>query len=175
MFTNIPLVSAASSEGPFPSVTFSVFSKFVEDNFISTVSLSTVLMALFTVTENTDLLSLHFRQRSADHPTEKSTSATSWIRCLGTAVKKRLDEDNASFLKESDVDASGSDLKTAIALGMKLEGLAKVLGLYPINKSGRFKGKLKPVSHKQVQPVYTLCPNTPRCQTKSCDRRALYQ
>jgi len=58
---------------------------------------------------------------------------------------------------------------------MKLDGLAKVLGLYPINKSGRFKGKLKSVSHKQVQPVYTLCPNAPRCLTKSCDRRALYQ
>ena len=175
IFTNIPLVAAATNEQPFPNITFSMFSKFVEDNFISTVSLSTVLMALFTVTENTDLLSLHFRQRSADHPTEKRTSATSWIRCLGLAVNKRLDGENASLLKEVDMDAGGSEQKKAIALGLKLEALAKVLGLYPINKSGKFKGKLKPVSHDQVQPIYTVCPNTPRCQTKSCDKRALYQ
>jgi hypothetical protein len=175
MFTNIPMVTAASNVQPFPNIPFSVFSKFVEDNFISTVSLSTVLMVLFTVTENTDLLSLHFRQRSADHPTENSTSATSWIRCFGTALRKRLAEGNVSLLKESDMDADGSEQKTAIALGMKLEATAKVLGLYPINKSGKFKGKLKAVSHKQVQAIYTLSPNTPRCQTKSCDRRALYQ
>jgi hypothetical protein len=175
IFTNIPLVAAASNEQPFPNVTFSIFSKFIEDNFISTVSLSTVLMVLFTLTENTDLLSLHFRQRSADHPTERSTSATGWIRCLGTAVKKRLDEENTPLLEEFDMDAEGSEKKAAIAIGLKLDALAKVLGLYPINKSGKFKRKLKPVSHKQVQPIYTLCPNTARCQTLSCDRRALYQ
>ncbi|KAM6503968.1 hypothetical protein JOM56_000911 [Amanita muscaria] len=143
MFTNIPL--------PFPSITFSVFNKFIEDNFISTVSLSTVLMLLFTVTENTDLL---------NHPTEKSTAATGWIRGLGAAVQRRLDEGNASLLKEFDMDA-------AITLGLKIDALAKVLGLCPINKSGKFKGKLKPVSHKQVQPIHTLCPNTATCHTVS--------
>ncbi|KAM6490231.1 hypothetical protein JOM56_014208 [Amanita muscaria] len=175
MFTNIPLVAATANEQPFPSITFSVFSKFIEDNFISTVSLSTVLMLLFTVTENTDLLSLHFRQRSADHPTEKSTAATGWIRGLGAAVQRRLDEGNASLLKEFDMDAGGSEQKEAITLGLKIDALAKVLGLCPINKSGKFKGKLKPVSHKQVQPIHTLCPNTATCHTVSCERRALYQ
>ncbi|KAM6491162.1 hypothetical protein JOM56_013401 [Amanita muscaria] len=175
MFTNIPLVAATANEQPFPSITFSVFNKFIEDNFISTVSLSTVLMLLFTVTENTDLLSLHFRQRSADHPTEKSTAATGWIRGLGAAVQRRLDEGNASLLKEFDMDAGGSEQKEAITLGLKIDALAKVLGLCPINKSGKFKGKLKPVSHKQVQPIHTLCPNTATCHTVSCERRALYQ
>ncbi|KAM6493446.1 hypothetical protein JOM56_011580 [Amanita muscaria] len=172
VLTNLPLVAAASREQqPFPDVPFAVFSKFVEDHFISTVSLSTVLMVLFSVTENTDLLSLHYRQRCS----ERSTSATGWIRCFGSAVQKRLEEENESLLKESDVDAEGSVQKTNIAIGLKLDALARVVGLYPINKSGQFKGKLKAVSHKGVQPVYTLCPNTAICTTKSCNKKALFQ
>jgi hypothetical protein len=110
------MLTAASNVQPFPNIPFSVFSKFVEDNFISTVSLSTVLMVLFTVTENTDLLSLRFHQRSADHPTENSTSATSWIRCFGTALRKRLAEDNVSLLKESDMDAMDQNKKQPLHL-----------------------------------------------------------
>ncbi|KAM6491148.1 hypothetical protein JOM56_013387 [Amanita muscaria] len=123
VLTNLPLVAAASREQqPFPDVPFAVFSKFVEDHFISTVSLSTVLMVLFSVTENTDLLSLHYRQRCS----ERSTSATGWIRCFGSAVQKRLEEENESLLKESDVDAEGSVQKTNIAIGLKLDALARV-------------------------------------------------
>jgi hypothetical protein len=104
VISNIPLVAAASKEHqPFPNIPFSVFSKFIEDNFISTVSLSTVLMVLFTITENTDLMSLHFRQRSAELASEKSTSATGWIRNLGSAVQRRLDKDQETLLKESDI------------------------------------------------------------------------
>lgn len=170
VFTNLPLVAAAPNQQPFPDIPFAVFSKFVEDHFISTVTLSTVLMVLFSVTENTDLLSLHYHQRS-----EKSTPATGWIRCFGRAVQKRLDEESDSLLKESDMDAEGSDRKASIAIGLKLDALARVLGLYPINKSGKFKGKLKAVSHKSVQPVYTLCPNTAICTTQSCNKKALFQ
>ena len=173
---NLPLVAAAPNElQHFPDVAFSVFSKFIEDNFASTVTLSTVLMLLFTITENTDLLSLHFRQRSPSQGQEKSTAATGWIRGLGNAVKKRLEEEKASLLKEMDVDDEGSEDKTAIALGLKMDDLARVLGLYPVNKSGKFKGKLKAVSHQKIQAVYTLCPNTPTCRTAVCQKRALYQ
>jgi len=176
VISNIPLVAAASkAQRPFPNIPFSVFSKFVEDNFISTVSLSTVLMVVFTITENTDLFSLHFRQRCAEGKSEKSTSATGWIRNLGVAVKKRLDEDQSPLLKESDIDQAGSEEKETIAVGMKMDALARVLGLCPINKAGGFKGKLRPVSQKQIQPVYTLCPNAATCHTASCNQATLYQ
>ncbi|KIL53912.1 hypothetical protein M378DRAFT_93385, partial [Amanita muscaria Koide BX008] len=159
----------------FPNIPFSVFSKFIEDNFISTVSLSTVLMVLFTITENTDLMSLHFRQRSAELASEKSTSATGWIRNLGSAVQRRLDKDQETLLKESDIDAAGSKEKATISLGLKMDGLARVLQLCPITKAGRYKGKLKPVSQRQIQPVYTVCPLTATCQTASCNKASLYQ
>ncbi|KAM6490829.1 hypothetical protein JOM56_013698 [Amanita muscaria] len=172
----MPLVAAASKDHQhFPSIPFSVFNKFVEDNFVSTVSLSTVLMVLFTVTENTDLLSLHFRQRSAEHDSEKSTAATGWIRNLGAAVKRRLDKDQASLLGENEMDEDSSEQKVFIAMGMKLDALARVLGLCPINKAGKFKRKLKPVSNQQVQPVHTICPNIATCQTMTCNKSAIYQ
>ncbi|KIL53844.1 hypothetical protein M378DRAFT_93480 [Amanita muscaria Koide BX008] len=173
---NIPLVAAASKgQQPFPNIPFSVFSKFVEDNFASTVSLSTVLMLLFTITENTDLFSLHFFQRSGEHGSKKSPPATGWIRNLGTAVKRRLDENQAELLSEDDVDAHSSEQKSSIAIGIKMDALAVVLGLHPFNKAGKFKGKLKAVSHKQIQAVYSLCPNTATCQTMDCNKKALYQ
>jgi hypothetical protein len=176
MILNWPLVAAApSGEQHFPDVAFSVFSKFIEDNFASNVTLSTVLMLLFTITENTDLLSLHFCQRSAEKGQERSTAATGWIRNLGSAVNRKLEEENASLFNESDADAEGSAEKATIMLGLKLDALARVLGLYPVNKSGKFKGRLKPVSHKNIQAVYTLCPNTPTCRTVGCQKRALYQ
>jgi hypothetical protein len=85
--------------------------------FVCEVCFLQVLMLLFTVTENTDLLGLHFRQRSADQSHEKSTAATGWIRGLGSAVKRRLEEEDASLLMESDVDTEGSEKKTTIIFG----------------------------------------------------------
>jgi hypothetical protein len=56
---------AVSSEMPFPDIAFKDFSKFVNSNFGPQVSLSTVLLVLFTMTENPDFLNLHARQK---HP-----------------------------------------------------------------------------------------------------------
>jgi hypothetical protein len=73
------------------------------------------------------------------------------------------------------MDVEGSDQKTNIAIGLKLDALSRELGLYPVNKSGKFKGKLMAVSHNNIQPVLTICPNTAICKTKSCNKRALFQ
>jgi len=53
---------AVSSEMPFPDITFKDFSKLINSNFGPQVSLSTVLLVLFTMTENPALLNLHARQ-----------------------------------------------------------------------------------------------------------------
>ena len=92
VLSNVP-AAVAREERPFPDVKFKVFSKFIEDNFSSTITLSTVLMILFTITENVDLLSLHFHQRSAESTGEHSTVATGWIRCLGQALNSRLQKE----------------------------------------------------------------------------------
>ena len=55
----VPLVSAAPKTQPFPNLPFKVFSGFVEQTFGPDISLATVLLLLFTMTENPELLSLH--------------------------------------------------------------------------------------------------------------------
>jgi hypothetical protein len=57
--THIPLVTAAPQTQGFPDVPFYIFSNFIEDMFSSKVSLATVLLVLFTLTENPELLTLH--------------------------------------------------------------------------------------------------------------------
>ena len=74
----VPFVSAAPKTQPFPNLPFKVFSGFVEQTFGSDISLATVLLLLFTMTENPELLSLHARQQ---HPAEgeNKTVASGWI------------------------------------------------------------------------------------------------
>lgn len=59
-----PGANAVQNEQPFPNITFKVFNTFIEENFSSKISLATVLMLLFTVNENTDLLNLHQHQKN---------------------------------------------------------------------------------------------------------------
>ncbi len=174
MLCYVPAV-AAKGEQPFPHITFKMFNKFVEDHFSSTVTLSVVLMTLFTTIENVDLLSLHFRQRSAEGQRERSTVATGWIRCLGYALNDRLKETNSHLLKASDLHTGITDEKVAIALGLKIDALAKLLDLHPCKTNGKFKRNLKPVSQEAIQPVHIVCPGTAVCQTYACNKNALYQ
>jgi hypothetical protein len=53
-----------ATQGAFPNITFEVFSAFITDTFGPKISLSTVLMLLFTLNENTDLLNMHSRSRN---------------------------------------------------------------------------------------------------------------
>src|SRR5215471_4564564 len=54
--------SASSDCSPFPDIPFRVFNTFIQENFSSGISLTTVLTILFTLTNNPDLLNLHARQ-----------------------------------------------------------------------------------------------------------------
>ena len=50
-----------------------------------------------------------------------------------------------------------SDSKDEIsAIGEKLDGLAKVLKLYPYDKHGQFQDKLKPVSYASIQAAQVV-------------------
>src|ERR1700683_1602852 len=46
----LPVVSAAPNDDPFFCITFRAFSEFVEQHFSSRISLTTVLVVLFTFT-----------------------------------------------------------------------------------------------------------------------------
>src|SRR5277367_482823 len=57
----------------------------------------------------------------------------------------------------------------------KLDGLAKLLNLYPYDSNGNFEGKLKTVSYKSIQAVQVICPYSITCETASCNPRSLLQ
>ena len=85
----IPFVSASPTTQPFPDISFKLFSAFVEQTFGSNISLATVLLLLYTMTENPELLNLHACQQ---HPVEgeNKTVTSGWIRALSRAVMHRL-------------------------------------------------------------------------------------
>jgi len=57
----LPLVFALPEQDSFPDITFKVFSQFIEKEFGSKISLATVLVVLFSLTDNSELLNLHVR------------------------------------------------------------------------------------------------------------------
>ncbi|TFK36079.1 hypothetical protein BDQ12DRAFT_699783 [Crucibulum laeve] len=127
-----------------------ILNSFVKENFSSKVSLSTVLLVLFSVTHNTALLNLHARQQN---PLQNT---------INTLLTKSERSDNM------DED------QLCVCLGIKLDNLAKALNLYPY-KNGKYKGKLKPVSHVAIKPVLVICPDSAECEEMSCKPWAVQQ
>ena len=79
----VQVVSAASNDDPFSGITFRTFSKFVEQHFSSRISLTTVLIVLFTMTNNSDLLNLHACQQHP-LPDECLQMISGWLKVLPT-------------------------------------------------------------------------------------------
>ena len=143
----MPGVAAQGEENPFPGIPFKVFNSFVKENFSSKITLSQVLLVLFTITDNTDLLNLHARQQNPEYPNEIGSSDSGWIRSLVRALQEKLGDGQKKLFKKADNIDSDHQIT---AIGKKLDGLAKVLKLYPYDDQGQFQGKLKPISHASI-------------------------
>jgi hypothetical protein len=176
MLALIPVTYAMpAGEHPFPDITFKAFSQFIGQHFSSKISLSTVLVILFSLTENPDLLNLHARQQYAQCEGENQVALSGWMKGLARAVKKSIDQNQRKPLKMKNV-AKGIDAEQEItAFSFKLDVLAKLLDLHPYNEHGQLEDKLQPVYHKLIQPVLVLCPNSMECETASCNSRSLLQ
>ena len=174
IFSILPAVTALPKEDPFPDIPFKIFSQFIQDNFSSKISLSTVLVILFSMTDNPDLLNLHSRQQNPKCTGEKRTTVSSWMKCLARTMDNKLyKQQNIRLLKKSD-DATETELRVN-NIGLKLDALAKLLNLNPYNDNGQFQQKLSPVSHKSIQPILVICPNSCECETLDCQPRSLLQ
>jgi hypothetical protein len=104
----LPAVTALPEEGPFPDISFKVFSQFVKDNFSSKTPLSSVLLVLFTMTDNTDALSLHARQNNPVYPGESAFKTWGWIRGLAHALYEKLGGNGDKLFKKQDIDPNKS-------------------------------------------------------------------
>ena len=78
----ISRVAAQGEESPFPGISFKLFSSFVRENFNSEITALQVLLVLFTITDNPNLLNLHARQQNPEYPDECASSDSGWIRGL---------------------------------------------------------------------------------------------
>jgi len=168
----IPHVMASPQSGPFPSVAFKDFSNFILGHFGPAISLPTVIMLLLSMTNNTELLSLHFKQ-------DRRGGTTSWIRCLSRAIKEQLGDDVTKTLF-SDFELSIFETTTIrdpdiTSLAVKLSEFSQALELYPYNQRQKFTGTLKPISHDSIQPALLICPNSSICLTEGCNRCFLQQ
>ena len=149
-FTFIPSVSAVPDESQFPNISFKLFNKFVQDNFSSRITLSQVLLVLFTITDNHDILNLHAWQQNPQYIGENQSSNSGWLKCLARALQEKLEEGNTKLFKR-DQRNQLSDKEKLDDVTQKLDGLAKLLSLYPYDGEGEFKGKLKTVSYKSIK------------------------
>ena len=98
----IPRVAAQGGKTPFSDIPFKLFSSFVKENFSSKITLSQVLLVLFTITDNTDLLSLHARQQNPKYP-DKHASSDSGFNCgLAWALQEKLGDGQKTLFKKAD-------------------------------------------------------------------------
>jgi hypothetical protein len=96
-----------------------------------------------------------------------------WIKALARAVEEKLGDNSNTLLQASEIHTHTSSNIITNTISSKLDGLAKTLGLHPYDTHGRFTGKLKSVSHADIEPAFIICPETMECETEGCNTWSL--
>jgi len=161
----IPGVAAGSGQTPFPNIKFCTFSDFINSNFSPQVSLATVLLVLFSMLENPELLNLHAHMKG-----EKKVHASSWLTKFAYAFQQRLGDNIQDLFPEQLYPQKPIQRDLAI----KLDNLAEILRLTPY-RNGQLKSKLGNISRKAIEPIHMICPATMTCTTSTCKPQHLEQ
>ncbi|KAF8869482.1 hypothetical protein BD779DRAFT_1457355 [Infundibulicybe gibba] len=162
-------VSAMSTEDPFPMISFKVLNVFVNDNFSSKISLATVMMVLFTLMDNPELLNLHIRQLTPTQHGQRRVQVSGWMRSLARQVQIRLGSETKRLFKSSESYSQLGEDDQIITLAIKLDTLAEVLLPRTVQK------KLQPISYDAIQSVRTICPSSVACEDLKCKPYNLLQ
>jgi hypothetical protein len=171
-----PGVTAMSDGQPFPQITFKAFNNFVVENFSSQISLTTVLLVLFSLTENSDLLNLHACQKNPYLPGEKAQTASGWMKSLARALNEHLGDNAKALFKTRELPQSFEHDELTIPVCIKLDKMADALKLKPtFSNSGKMKHKLSSVSHQEIAAVHVICPTSVECEDTKCSPHALHQ
>ena len=173
----LPTVAASSGQQPFPDITFKVFSDFVSQNFSSRISLATVLLVLFSLTENSDLLNLHSRQKTSLLDGENKQSTSGWIKALARALTEQLGKDTKTLFKHNTLSKDWNVDSVTDPIASKLDLMAETLDLVPVysKTSPRVKHKLMTVSHQKISAIHVICPSIMECNEPHCNHWALRQ
>ena len=159
----IPIVSATSNTSPFPDISFSTFSSFIQSNFNNNISLSSTLVILFSLLENPDLLNLHFQRKIRISGTEWTSSV--WIDALARLLICRFDDDTSLLLNSHATPEKFGDILHQLAVNLKLK---------PSFQQRGHMSSLKPINTAAIEPVYVIAPTIFQCQTPTCRLRSLH-
>ena len=98
-----------------------------------------MLLLLFTMTENPELLSLHAHQQ---HPAEgeNKTVASGWICSLSHAIMHCLKDDIKTVFCPGEYRSKQNHQVTKLSI--KLDAFANLLNLTPYDHQGKFKERL---------------------------------
>jgi len=128
-----------ATQGAFPNITFEVFSAFITDTFGPKISLSTVLMLLFTLNENTDLLNMHSRSRNKQFDYEQIRTSSTWMNILSHSIQKNTARKRMKTLfKMNEIPDDLLGEQATELTSIKLDAFAKLLGLNPYDSDGIF-------------------------------------
>jgi len=167
---------ATPAQHSFPNISFEIFSNAIQSTFGPNITLATVLVVLFTLIENPDLLNLHFRQQHPEFSGENQITTSGWIIALVNSLTAKLGDKKANtLLSEKELYRKHSKKDKTTILARKLDKIANLLTLSPYDTDGDYKGKLLPISQSKIEPVYTICPTSFICGTLSCHGRSLVQ
>jgi hypothetical protein len=165
----LPVVSAAAPhDDPFSGIIFRAFSEFVEQHFSSRISLTTVLVVLFTMTNNSDVLNLHGRQQHP-LPDECLQMISGWLKALARALVGKLGQDTEQLFQINDNLSSLDNDQRNGAIAIKLDFLYKLLDLSPYDDEGVFHQSRYKQVRKEIEPAYVISPTSMQCQTQSCN------
>lgn len=160
------MASPTSKTAPFPKISFKIFSEFILKTFNPEISLSTVLMLLFSIIENPELIMLHNRQRHSYLVGEKKRIDNGWIRAFIKALTETLSYENMQTLFQDDqipvptITGFNLTFSQTFQFANKLDNLIELLGLTsPIDNSE----SLHSISKDEIQPIRFICPSIPFC------------
>lgn len=175
----IPSVSA-SPTAPFPDIPFASFASFIANNFDSEISLATVLVLLFSLTDNPELLNLHGRQQHSKVDGDSPHVLTTWMKmfsCLLLSKRLRatrkdlfLPGDHASLLDNQPYTTTAVN-----SLSGKLDRMISLLGLKAFNPNGSLRHRQREMSYKDIEPLRLILPQAYECDTHGCSRYSLAQ
>src|ERR1700727_383817 len=131
----LPVVSAAPNDDPFSGITFKAFSEFVEQHFSSKISLTTVLVVLFRMTNNSDLLNLHARQQHP-LPDEHMQTISGWLKALACVLDAKLGQETGRLFQTTDNLSNLDNDQRNSAIATKLDLLYQLLELFPFVDKG---------------------------------------
>jgi hypothetical protein len=174
---SLPIVAASSEQQSFPDITFKVFNDFVSQHFSSRVSLATVLLGLFSLTENPDLHNLHSRQKTSLLHGENKQSTSGWIKALACALTEQLGRDTKTLFKHNTLSKDWSVDSVTDSIASKLDLMAELIDLIPVytERSSRVKHKLTTVLHQKIAAIHVIYPSVMEFNESHCNHWALQQ